>query len=187
MKNTELEKIIFERRTIHEFQDVPVEESVLYRAVESVIYAPNHKLTFPWQIIRLGPNLKTKIASTIARKKRLDKNLSEAAEATIKNQFIRIPEMLIFVQKIGGSEFQQKEDYAAIACGIQNFGLYLWGQGYGCKWSTTQAIQDSSIYQELGLDIKVNTIVGLIFVGVAKKIPPISARPELNQVFSKTK
>jgi nitroreductase len=79
MQNTELENLIKTRRSIRLFQDKPVAEELLVKAVETATWAPNGANAQNWRFFII-----------------LDRKLIKAVADTIKNQMITMmswPEM----------------------------------------------------------------------------------------------
>ena len=44
-----LAQLIKNRRTVYQFEDKPVSLDLVESFIEAAVYAPNHKLTEPWQ------------------------------------------------------------------------------------------------------------------------------------------
>jgi nitroreductase len=177
--------IIKTRRTIHRYLDQKVPFEELQNAVLAAHHAPNHKLTFPWRFIHVGPEIRSKVdqasLSFLSAKGQPD----EQALMLFKEKSI-YPELLIACQKRSNDPIQSKEDYAAVACAIQNLSLYLHSKGIGAKWSTGGLSQNPYAYQILEIDPKEEEIVGLIWIGYPAQTPDIK-RPELSAVFRSTR
>ena len=47
------------RRTIHSYSDKLVDEKRVLEALHSALFAPNHKLTFPWHFTLVGKQTRT--------------------------------------------------------------------------------------------------------------------------------
>ncbi|HTM46498.1 MAG TPA: nitroreductase family protein, partial [Polyangiaceae bacterium] len=82
------------------------------------------------------------------------------------------PAVLIVVSQVKNSNPDvAREDYAAIACAIQNIMLSLHAEGVGSKWSTGAVIRDERTYTHLGIDHASEEIVAFLWVGVPAKSP----------------
>ncbi|MEM9209474.1 MAG: nitroreductase family protein, partial [Pseudomonadota bacterium] len=68
-------------------------------------------------------------------------------------------------------ELRQQEDYASVACAIQNLMLFLSEAGVGTKWATGPIIRDSRYYEALGIDESVEFIAGVVWYGYPKVVP----------------
>src|SRR5690554_534487 len=114
-------QILMTRRTIHDFKNAPLPEGALTRALEAATRAPNHKLTNPWRFTLMGPQTRARITEIgVAEKRKKRGELSEAAEASIRQKFTRPPELIAVSQVIDADSHRRREDYAAVACAIQN-------------------------------------------------------------------
>jgi hypothetical protein len=69
-----------------------------------------------------------------------------------------------------------REDYAAVACAIQNFCLSLWAEGVGSKWSTGAITTAAETYSLLGVDAELEEIVGFVWAGLANGAPSKAKR-----------
>lgn len=159
----ELSQIIKERRTIKDFTDRPVPDELLERALEAGLWAQNHRLTQPWRFAILGEQTKTQLAQTFP------KILSKPAVVAVS------------CLKSDGGE-QEREDYAAVACAIQNIQLEAWSLGVGMQWSSGKAATGPHLYELLELDAAKEFMVGLLLFGFPLEVPPARARLPLAEV-----
>ena len=172
--------MIESRRTAQQFQDEPIGFELIKEAIELMAYAPNHKHTFPWGAYRLNTSEKKVLIDLLVQKK-LSKttNPSEVQKKAIRSNFESIPEIVVLLQKKQQDSFTQKEDYASVACGVQNLSLFLWQHHIACKWSTTGVMKNQSFQESTQIDWTHWDIEGLLFIGKAKKIPPRPDRPKV--------
>lgn len=173
------------RRTVHDYLPGAVDEEAIQRALKAAIRAPNHKLTNPWRFIRLGPELRPRIASICVEMKLRGKDPSSQLEEKVKAKFHNPAEIFVVTQVLAADPFRQKEDYASAACAIQNFSLSLWGEGIGSKWSTGGFTRAEETYSELAIDRECEEIVGFVFVGRPAEICETPRRP-LSEVYRET-
>ncbi len=165
-----IESVIQERRTIHEFLNDPIPDpEIIFNALKLAQQAPNHHLTEPWHFYLVGEETQQAICD-------LSYQLFEAKfdNATAEKKLKRwqsIPGWLIVTCDKSDDELRKQEDYAAVACAIQNFSLYLWSHKIGCKWSTGDVIRDPRFYELAWLDPEQEYVVGIIWYGYAKEIP----------------
>ena len=54
-------EVIVSRNTAHFYEERPVSQELLHRALRAAIRAPNHKLTNPWRFIRVGEKTRAEI------------------------------------------------------------------------------------------------------------------------------
>jgi len=164
--------ILMTRRTIHDYKADPLPEGALERALEAATRAPNHKLTNPWRFTTMGPQTRTHITEIGVTEKRKSRGeLTEKAEATIRAKFSRPPELVAVSQVLDADPHRRREDYAAVACAIQNIQISLWSEGIGSKWSSGGVTNADATYQALGIDPSVEEIVGFVWIGFAEIVP----------------
>ncbi|MEO1171006.1 MAG: nitroreductase family protein, partial [Myxococcota bacterium] len=58
--------VLRQRRTVHNYEDQPVDAAVVERALEAARWAPNHKLTNPWCFYVMGERTKARVAEVAA-------------------------------------------------------------------------------------------------------------------------
>jgi len=170
-----LHQLLRERRTIHEFAAGALPQGALERALTAAILAPNHRLTEPWRFIRTGP---------VTRRALLELGLSRvtrggtvalppSARETIRRTIENPAELLVVTQVLDARPAVAAEDYAAIACAVQNMMLALWAEGIGSKWSTTELIDQPETYELLRVDAAGERIRGFLWLGhPAREEPP---------------
>jgi nitroreductase len=177
--------LIKNRRTIQSFSSEPVSPEILRNAIEAALWAPNHKLTQPYTFLEILPDTRQKLAEVqlqIKEKKSKSPLSPIEKEATIK-KFLEPATLIIAAIKKSESPAQQEEDYAAMACAIQNLSLYLWSEGIGSKWGTGGLLSSSEAYRILALSPEAYKICGLIWIGKARSVPPRPPRHSVEQVF----
>lgn len=167
---------LMSRRTVHEFRPEVLPEGVLERALECALRAPNHKLTNPWRFIRVG-RVARKAFVDVAAERKFGEGYSEKQREMLGRKMETSPEFVVVTQVIAGDAHRRREDYAAVACAIQNMCVALWADGVASKWSTTGAIEDARVYDLLGVDPAVEEIVGVVFAGFAEVVPQTPRRP----------
>lgn len=183
----DIEKTIKERRTVHDYQGQKVPDEIVEKAVELALWAPNHKLTNPWKFVWMGPDAREKIAEiSVHLKKVKDPGMSELVQGKLKQKFLEPSHLLAVLQKKSANPFQSKEDYASIACGIQNATLFLWEKGIGSKWTTGAVTTHEKTYRALNVNAEKEEIVGFLWIGYARQVPEAPKRPSLGESLVKT-
>ncbi len=177
----EVFEIIKSRRTIHSYSDKKVSDEILQSALESAIHAPNHHLTWPWFFIRVQGKTRNEIADLYVKLKSQKSPLSVKAAEAARVKILEAPVLLIAgIKKRVATE---REDYASLACALQNMALYLWSENVGMKWSTGQLIQASELYSLLNISSDTHEIAGVIHIGYPRVIPQKTERPPLEQFY----
>lgn len=159
----ELSQVIKERRTIKDFNGQPVPDELLDRALEAGLWAQNHRLTQPWRFTILGETTKARLAQDFP------KIASKPVVVAVS-----------CLHSDGGE--QEREDYAAVACAIQNIQLEAWNEGLGMQWSSGKMSTGSHLHELLEVDAEREFFVGLLFFGFPLEIPAARARKPLAEV-----
>lgn len=174
---------LMSRRTIHFYETTPLPEGALERALNCALRAPNHKLTNPWRFTLAGPETRAAITELGVRLKQEKGPLSEAKLAKIRDKLSSPPVLLFISQLRTDDDFRAREDYAAVACAIQNASVSLWSEGVGSKWSSGAVTRHEEAYQIAGIDPEREEIVGFLWAGIPREEVPETPRLPLDAVF----
>lgn len=153
------------RRTVHDYASDPVDEDALMRALKAALAAPNHRMTEPWRFVRVGPRTRVQLADLAVFAKAQKGPLTEAAAARVRARVMTPPELVVVIQMRSDDPTISREDYAAVACAIQNLSLSLWASGIGAKWSTGSVTSLRQTYELLGVDPLTAEICGFVWIG----------------------
>lgn len=197
INDTYVADLLTSRRTVHEFADEqPSAESLhalIQAGVDKARWAPNHGLTEPWDFYHLGEQTAQQVAQLNAELVRAKKG--DAAADKKLQRWLSMPEWLVVTQTLPRASLQashpekyayiEREDYAATACAIQNLMLYCHSQGLGSKWSTGEVTRSPELYHLLNIDSMQATIVGIIWIGMAKNPDKRSSirKRNLNDIY----
>ena len=154
-------------------QKVP--HSIVVKALEAAVYAPNHKRTEPWRFAVLGTHTAAELCRLIEEhiggQKGEAKRKSWESVPTWIVAFVRGQSVTeVHTQNREGAtvmSYTQLEDYAATACAIQNAMLSMHAAGVGTKWSTG-GITRKSEFRELVQAESHELVVGLLMCGILK-------------------
>lgn len=166
--------IIRSRRTIHNYQPESVPVSVIESAIESARWAPNHRLTEPWQFYLIGPVAAFQIIelnTDLVREER-----GEGAAAEKFKRWSTMPGWMAVTARRSTDAHRQREDYAATCCAIENFMLHLWAHGVGSKWGTGPVIRHPEFFRIVGIDTATEDVVGLFWYGYPEGEIPSGVR-----------
>jgi nitroreductase len=162
----DVQELLVGRCTVHDYEPRPLPAGALRRAFEAALAAPNHRLTEPWRFTVVGPVARERIIEiAIAIKAKGAPPRPELIETT-RRKMGRSAELLVVSQVKHTDPETAREDYAAVACAIQNLCLSLWAEGVGSKWSTGGATTAAATYELLGLDSAIEEIVGFVWAGI---------------------
>ncbi|WP_018132578.1 nitroreductase family protein [Effusibacillus pohliae] len=146
------------RRNIKSFKPDPIPRELLEELLEAASYAPNHRLTEPWEILVVGP--------------------ATRALLNHKTNFGGAPVVLAILSKPANTQVDRDEYYAATACFIQNFMLAAWEKGIGTGWSSLGLSKHAREVLQIEPGYEV---VGLIPVGYPAEVPEAKPRTAIGQ------
>ena len=171
------------RRTIELFLHTAVPKALVKEAIEMATWAPNHHVSEPWHFYLLGKQAVAKcldLCCEIVTDKK-----GEKAGAFKRERWSEKPGWLVVTCNKSADELMQQEDYAACSAAVQNFMLYLWKAGVGCKWTTGAITRDERFSRIVGFDADKAFVVGLIWYGYPK-MTPTQSRKALSEALTET-
>lgn len=160
----EIFQAIESRRTVKEFTSQSVPDELLTRVLGAGLWAQNHRLSQPWRFAIFGPQSHAQFAEYFPRALGIP---AIVAVTCLQNENAEI----------------EREDYAAVACAIQNIQLAAWSLGLGMQWSSGAASQNARTREIVGFDADKESLVGLLFFGFPQIVPPAKARRPLDEVM----
>lgn len=183
MEYSDFHSLVLKSRTVHQFDpQESISSEDLYEVIETSLLAPNHKLTFPWNILDVGEEKRKKI-SLVAKKLAALKGGDEEAQEKSRIKALGASALLVIVQeKKPHNPFEQREDYATLSCSIQLMALGFQLKGFHYKWSTGAISQNEETYEILDVDPAKEEIVGFIWIGKPLKEPVLKPRPLVKEV-----
>jgi nitroreductase len=179
----ELYEALLSRRTVHKYEDRPVPEESILRALEAARWAPNHKLTEPWRFYIVGPETRLalgRVAERLALEKAAQMPPEERERQVTRaiEKVTKLPALVVITVKRSPEDaFREREDYAAACCAAQNLQLSLWADGLGCQWGTGGVTRDDESYRILGIDKEAEDIIGFFKIGYPQDVPRTTRRP----------
>lgn len=157
----EIIEIIKNRRIIKKFKSDPIDRDVIITWLRSASFAPNHRMTEPWEIIFAGSETRAGINH--------------------KTNFGGAPIVLAVLSKHGKNEAEREENRSATSCFIQNFMLIAWSEGVGTFWSSIGA----SAKNRTVLKVSDNyDVIGMLAVGYPEEIPQAKPRIPIEEKIS---
>ncbi|MGH8650639.1 MAG: nitroreductase family protein [Gammaproteobacteria bacterium] len=170
-----IRELVCSRRTIHDFKPEAVPEDLILQAIELARWAPNHRLSEPWRFYLLGPETAEAIARLNAARV-AERRGAQAGDAKLR-RWRQIPGWLVLTCLRPSDPDQEREDYAACCCAVQNFCLFLWSHGIGVKWTTGDVTREPRFFKLLNIDPSEEFLVGLFWYGYPAVVPQIKRRP----------
>ncbi|MEM6925952.1 MAG: nitroreductase [Myxococcota bacterium] len=178
----DLHDALIRRRTVHRFAPGSVPDEVVDRALRAATFAPNHKLTWPWRFVFVGPETREELVALNTELKASGRTLTDEQRAGIRRKMTSPDRLLSVAQVRVDDAFRSREDYATIAMAIQNLSLSLFADGVYAKWSTGGVTRHPETYRLLGIDPEEQELVGFVWIGYAEAVPGPADRPEAAEV-----
>jgi nitroreductase len=150
-------ELIKNRRTIKKYKSETVEPSKVKEWLQTAAFAPNHKLTEPWEILFIGSETR--------------------AELNHKLNFGNAPVLFAVLSHKGRNELEREENLAAVSCFIQNFILLAWDEGVGTFWCSIGASERGKKILQVSDEYDV---VGVIAAGYPEEIPDSKERTAID-------
>jgi nitroreductase len=168
------------RRTIKEFRSDPIPEETLWRILDAVRWAPNHRLTEPWRLTIIGNESREALADALVALAASGQDLSalEKAKAETRRKVMTSPVLLAVTCRLDGNPAQRVEDLAAVCAAMQNLQLAAWSEGIGSHWNTGKVTRLPQTTALLGLSEHSEQLVGFLYLGYPAQVPePPKRRP----------
>jgi nitroreductase len=143
----DVDEAIRSRRTLKAFTTQPVDEATLRELLDLAVLAPNHHETAPWRFWVLGP-------ATLAR----------LADATGDTKLLRSETAIVAGVLRTDDPAVAEEDYAAMACALENLMLAARARGLASFWRTPGVLDRPSFAETVGIPDSVRPI-GVVHIG----------------------
>jgi hypothetical protein len=161
----DFQALLIGRRTVDQFDQTPVDDAVLRRAVQCAIAAPNRNQSEPWRFIQVGPQTVQRFvqlkAKTVATMETTDGEVSSSVDSWTK-----IPGWCVVTTKISPNDLEKElEDFKSTSCAVQNFMLSMWSEGVGTKWTSGPVQKTEEFAQICGVDPAKERVAGCIWYG----------------------
>jgi nitroreductase len=173
-------ELVRSRRTVSQYTQDKVPRERVEEALALSLWAPNHRLTWPWVFTWVGPKSRLALAELAVELKSKKGSLSEVKAKSIRDNMMH-PAHLIALGIKRSEPHAEHEDYATLSCSVQIASMYLWQHKIGTKWSTGAAWMSERTYEILGVDPAVIRLEGGLMVGVPMVVPQAPERPALGQ------
>ena len=171
-----IQEALNSRTTVHKYSPGSITEDSIERALKAAVAAPNHRMTEPWRFLSVGARTREHLSEVAVRLKVAKLGDSEELRQVIRAKYLDPAHLMVVSQALEPDPAVAREDYAAIACAIQNFMLSLHSEGVGSKWSTSKVIQQPDTYRILEIDPEAAEIVAFIWVGQPTEVPSKRSR-----------
>jgi nitroreductase len=158
------QSLIVGRRTVNQFDQTPVSDDVLRRAIVCAINAPNRSMSEPWRFIKIGPKTVVQFAQ-LNQRMRMSMETNDAPPIL---DWTTIPGWCVVTTKLTpDNPAVELDDFKSTSCAVQNFMLSMWSEGIGTKW-TSGPVQFTQEFADLcGVDTTKERVAGCIWYGFA--------------------
>ncbi|MGE5676395.1 MAG: nitroreductase [Mycobacterium leprae] len=172
--------VIRSRRSIHAFKADPVSREQMTAILSAATWAPNHKLTQPWQFYVISGAAKERLARQRGehKRKKMPDPSSEKAQQAYERAYAElntVPYAVMVCMATADDPTRQFEDTLAMGAAVQNMLLAAQSMGIGTFWSSGGGTVDAETLRQLGVP-EGQRPVGLIFFGHPvegeQKVPP---------------
>ena len=184
---TTFQQHLMSRRTVYKFTEDEVPGDIITQALEAAATAPCHKHTHPWKFYSIGKKTRKSLIPDVQRlaKIKSEKRKSTNLEGDLKRaveKIINVPVLFAITTKRNPEDlFREKEDYAATVCALHNMVLSFWANGVGSMWSTGSITREVETYQNLGIDMQKEEIIGFLKAGYPIVTPSVK-KPSYDQL-----
>jgi nitroreductase len=153
MELQDIREVILHRRNIKQFRPDPVDRDLIMSLLETARYAPNHRMTEPWEVIFVGPETRAKLNH--------------------KADFGGAPVVFAVISKGAATDTDRVEQIVATACFVQNFLLLAHTVGLGARWASLGALPQNRAILGVpdGYDV-----IGVFGVGYPAEVPKAKER-----------
>ncbi len=160
---------ILTRRSAKRYRPDPVDRAMLETMLAAAVRAPNHFLTQPWYFHVVTGSARRRLAALRAEQLRAGGQADADKIARNVHELETIPAVMLVSQQAGRNPEEDRENYAATACAIQNMLLAAHAQGLAAIWRTGNFLSDEALRAWLALPPE-RTLVGLVYVGYPETV-----------------
>jgi nitroreductase len=135
------------RRTVKLFTPEAVPAETVAELLDLAVRAPNHHCTEPWRFTVVGPD-----------------TLHRLVAATGDEKLLRSTTAVVVAQRVDADPHVAEEDYAAIACAIQNVMLGARARDLASFWRTPKSLGTAAGREVLEVPPD-ERVVGIVHLG----------------------
>ena len=176
MKFEELRELVRARRTdMMVDKDRALDDGTLEKLCELAMWAPNHKLTFPWMFAAVTGDARERLSNCVADAMARDGDKPEKV-AKARTKFQRAPVILIVGTELGDTQLRTEENRDAVSAGIQNILLGATSLGLASFWSSCPKGVNDDVANFCGFKPATH-ITAMIYLGHPQRQAPEIERP----------
>lgn len=184
---SEISALIKDRRTIYpeQYSNRAVHKELIEALLNNAIWAPTHGLTQPWRFIvisedakiTLGEKLAESYLEAIPKENQSDAKISKMLNRPKKASAV----IALILHREKGTKISEKDDFAAVACAVQNMHLTATAYGLGAFWSTPKIMNHQCVRTFLELTEE-QECIGFFYIGYPEIEWPAGQRRPIEYV-----
>ncbi|MCP1181777.1 nitroreductase [Paenibacillus sp. 1781tsa1] len=180
---TSLRQTVIERRTIQEFNGLPIPLETIHEILEAAIWAPFHSKKEPWRFILFMNDGRETFASAVLST-RNPEFIAKYGQQIRAAYCAQTPVHLVVVMTANLPSKAWEEAFAATSALIQNIQLLAWEQQIGVVWKTSPFNESPLFCEAIGVTSE-EKIVGTLHMGYfnAEDQPMPKPRTPLSQLL----
>lgn len=184
------------RSSIKKFSDAIVARELLEKCLESATWAPNHRMTEPWQFRVLAGESRIRLSEAIAEQmsgasgyvhessleerrelirervtypRRMFGDVRQSMEIEkIRKKLLSAPVIVCVYSDQGKDAVVSRENFSATAAAVQNFLLCAHDLGLGAIWRTAEYFEGSHVKSFLNVGEEAS-FVAAIYLGYSEQ------------------
>lgn len=133
------------------FAPDPVDRAHIEAMLAAAVRAPNHRLTEPWRFFVVTGAARAQLAALREEQMRAAGRWDEERIRRVAGELAQVPVWIVVACRQGRDPEETRENYAAVACAVQNMLLVAHGRGLGANWRTGQFLAYPPLRQWLGV------------------------------------
>jgi nitroreductase len=167
---SEITAIIRDRRSIYpeQFSKRKIHREQIELLLNNAIWAPSHGLTQPWRFVVLQDNALMQLSEVLGNAY-LSETPKELQNDKKLIKLINRPKLAtaviaLIVDREKDTKISEADDFAAVACAVQNMHLTATAQGIGGFWSSTNMVKTQQFREFISLTEQ-QVCIGLFYLG----------------------
>lgn len=167
---SEITALIKDRRTIYpeQFSGRKVHKELIEALLNNAIWAPTHGKTQPWRFVVITDEAKITLGERLAESY-LQAIPKEAQSDAKLIKLLNRPKMAsaviaLILHREKDTKISERDDFAAVACAVQNMHLTATAYGIGAFWSTPKVMDHQHVRDFLELTDE-QECVGFFYLG----------------------
>lgn len=167
---SEITALIKDRRTIYpeQFSNRKVHKELIEALLNNAIWAPTHGKTQPWRFVVITDDAKITLGEKLAESymQAIPKEAQSDAKLV---KLLNRPKMAsaviaLVLHREKDTKISERDDFAALACAVQNMHLTATAYGIGAFWSTPKIMNHQNLRSFLELTEE-QECVGFFYLG----------------------